>query len=794
MTRQSLTRVTRLFLCLGLLTLAPAVSRAAPGALPREDFKQCRPRSPKPDDDSPPVVASPFERLMQVRPEPEEPATPEEPEPAAPEPASLEMKVVDRDGRPVSGATVHAGLGDFGRYQMASTGDGGTVRLGTQPSNQPLWLLIERKGLVSEVREVVLRPGEARPMRVTLFRGVRAEGRVVDESGRPVAGAEVVLSGHLLGPELPDDRSGFLRSRETLRATTSRTGRFHFEALPEGDVTLLLQHPSYAAQREVHQVDHGDLGKIVLRRGVALSGRVVDRDGRPVADLPVRAFLPEMDFCGGAPAFSASTGTDGAFLLPHVPAGEVVLSVRRDDVRPLTEWVRPAGGPVELKVRSGAVLRGRVLDPSGRPMAGATVRPVPAIFGVWVDVDTSSCAPVSPAVTDAGGRFSVGGLRPDLYDLVASAGDRSGHALGLRAAAGTVRDGIEIRLRRGMADPSSRTTVPVRGRVTGPGGAPVGGALVTNLAGARAWTADDGSFEVQVPVRGIGITALRRGFTISEIPVNPEGAPVDGLAFRLKPESVVTGRVLGLAAGEPAPSGRVALVAPAMPEISGALAADGTFRLRGVPPGTWELSTRVAYRQAGATLTVPPGPSEVRADLHLPPTHPVSGRVLDALSRPVARAEVEAYLDNQSTRVATGADGSFHIDLPDGSYLLSAAKPGFRKDDYQKLQVQGTAVVDLQLRLEPDTSATLSGHLRGLGALERPVLIARAVRPERSPREVTADIELDAYSLTGLEPGLWSLEAQSAACTVHRTIEIPAGISQLTLDLDLAEEEAATQP
>jgi hypothetical protein len=678
--------------------------------LPREDFKRCKAPAPEPVSAAVPGTLD-FEL----------------PPPASgpPDTASAEVKVVQRDGRPIAGATVHTGKDT--RLRQVKTTAGGTARLEGLPAGETLWLLIERKGFVSEVRDLKLRPGRPQAIQVTLLPGVRAAGRVVDETGRPVAGAQVALSGDLLGPELPADPSGFLEARETLRTPTDRAGRFHFDDLPEGDVTLLVRHPSSAPRQVVHPAEGGDLGEIVLHRGVALTGRVTDPDDRPVAGLTLHAFLSGMEE-GEAPALSVSTGPDGTFALPHVPAGGVKLSACREDYRPLTRNVQPTGQPVHLTVIPAATLRGRVLDPSGRPVAGAVVNPEPARLDRWGLLDRADwhlCTPDSKVTTDAEGRFSAGPLPPDWYDLeVHAVGLLSGRARLLRAAAGAAVEGIEIRLQRDAIVPGrvpAETPALARGRVVGPGGTPIEGALVSTQNGGRTWSAADGSFELQTAGRGgEELSARKRGFAAGRVQL-PEGAPVDGIEIRLRHG------------------------------------------------------------------TTPPAPAEARADLQLPPAHPVSGRVLDDLARPVAGARVSARGTGQSreaSRVETGADGSFRFDLSEGSYILHVERPGLQEDGPRDLQVATTAVTDLELRMERAT--TLRGRLLGLRPGDRPILQAKAIRSKRPSSSLTAEIELDTYSLPGLGPGLWSLEVRSSTCTLRRTIEILPGVPEMEMDLDLA--------
>ncbi|HEU4405248.1 MAG TPA: carboxypeptidase regulatory-like domain-containing protein [Polyangiaceae bacterium] len=191
----------------------------------------------------------------------------------------------------------------------------------------------------------------------------RLRGRVVDEEGDGVDGAHVVV--------VPDGPA-----YAVVQATTTDVlGSFALQGVPGQQAFRLVaeQGEMLVVSAPLTMPSAGALENLVLTlaRARLLRGHVSDEEGAPVAEatLTVEA-LPW-------PGRSAASGPDGAFEMARVPhdAPAVLVSARGFVSARVPLAPRGAEGPEALDVtlRRAPELKGTVLDPEGKPVAGATV-------------------------------------------------------------------------------------------------------------------------------------------------------------------------------------------------------------------------------------------------------------------------------------------------------------------------------------------------------------------------------------------------------------------------------------
>jgi protocatechuate 3,4-dioxygenase beta subunit len=208
------------------------------------------------------------------------------------------------------------------------------------------------------------RAGEVvRGVTVTLSPEVRYEGRVVDERGAPVAGAEVRILGEPGSEAVVPLRDQF---------TSSADGRFSFAA-PE-DAVLEARKPGFAPGRGRVDYTARVTGRLTLRLTqartglLAIEGVVEDARGTPLSGATVTAQAQ-----ASRDEAAARTGADGRFRLDALAPGGWWIRAERAGFAPAAIVVQAGATSVRLRLVAGGRIEGRVRDQRGRPVAPFTV-------------------------------------------------------------------------------------------------------------------------------------------------------------------------------------------------------------------------------------------------------------------------------------------------------------------------------------------------------------------------------------------------------------------------------------
>jgi beta-lactamase regulating signal transducer with metallopeptidase domain/peroxiredoxin/protocatechuate 3,4-dioxygenase beta subunit len=216
-------------------------------------------------------------------------------------------------------------------------------------------------------------------------------GKVVDEEGRPIAGVKVEIWGYL-GAKKEEHELCYMVS-----ATTDERGEWRgrsFRAMTFA--YLYLSHPDYISDNDSSPRAHGqprpsdspqpgeksmdslrDFSNVqVMKRGVEVSGRVVDAQGRPVPGAEVGWIAADRQRTALHDGV-ATTATDdgGHFRIPNALEGRIAIQVKAKGHAPeLRSLTAKAGAePVTIELRPARTLAGRVVDTQGRPIPGAFV-------------------------------------------------------------------------------------------------------------------------------------------------------------------------------------------------------------------------------------------------------------------------------------------------------------------------------------------------------------------------------------------------------------------------------------
>ncbi len=347
-------------------------------------------------------------------------------------------------------------------------------------------------GLGKQEEDFTVEPGETRDVSWTVKGDVLVRGRVLDDRGGPIAGAEV------WGSASHDD-DGFM----SLAARTDATGGFmvrcYAGAVLQATAPGLI--PSMAQQVQLlPEVDPGvrEVTLTLKGRGVTLTGRVIDANGDPIkaASIIVQpdAWPTYSDSPGAFPRPTAAvTGPDGRFAYASgLPMGQHVVVVRAPNFATKVTTVLVQDRPVEIEVtlHGGVEVSGTVTQADGSPSAQAHV---------WVSQPTSRWQAYGNGhgplvVADDEGRFTLRRVPPGLTAVRARAGWKKGT---LTRGAETVEvfeerlSDLQIMLQAGRT---------ISGRIVDLDGAPIEGRVVTAFGvGAKSndvTTSADGTYQI----------------------------------------------------------------------------------------------------------------------------------------------------------------------------------------------------------------------------------------------------------------------------------------------------------
>ncbi len=425
---------------------------------------------------------------------------------------------------------------------------------------------------------------------------------------------------------------------------------------------------------------------------VALRGRVVDQEGRPLARVPVRARYGSEGFREGTNSAQATTDEAGRFEFESLPIGaRVTLRARppalRDATIVQTIERRETLDVGDLVALPGASVQGVVMNPDKTPLIGASVRAVLEPKGgsagpnIMFLPGPGTRQDQRIATTNAQGEFILHGLEAGTYKLSADHGEyvadaRAGVMISAQAA---LRDQNFV-----LSEGLTVKGVVVDGEGTGVTGATVSvrleGLDFLNAAGEAILpsvkTNSEGLFELKGVRKGtIKLTAEARGFARSD-PI--EVKPGELTRIALSNPALVFGRIHYPAGISASPStviravevdtpwglsralgtlerGAEAAVTSKQPESLDlyCLSAlpDGPVRIEIDAPGCSPFRSDPLTLEAGQTVELSPT---------LEPELVITGKVLDSEGKPVADALVAARPADarESVRVSDNSTGT----------------------------------------------------------------------------------------------------------------------------------------
>jgi len=489
----------------------------------------------------------------------------------------------DTSNQPLRGSVFAMPASDRDEPEQESAGtseDGAFLLLGLQ---RGLWTLrAESDGYLAEERTLELPVSE--PLVFQLQRGAALAGRVLDDTGEPVAGAEVVAH-HFEGP--------------VAATRTAVDGSFALHELLSGTLRVVARRAGEMSETRLDvELEPGEEYTgiaLVLPRSGALEVWVLDDRGRAVAGARVRASGPT-----GTPRYALS-GEDGSAYFEGLEPGDYVL------VADLSSRMRLAGSVavqavetshVELiqpavvrriqgRVRVDGVPRGDLELEARRLDSRATVGSATTHLDGSFVLDLAESGEHWISVRDPARGFveSRRVLVPDAefvpLDLELHTGRLQGVVWG---AEGEALAGVEVQAYSSSEDGLQRSSASGRSAANGEFALELPAGV--HVLEAREGPSTEGGGS-SAPTRVPGVV-VRAGEVVTGIELTLErGARLEG-HVRRRDGTGVYGAHLWLAT--PGSKER-----PRRLGTSGTL---GRFRLEGLPLGTWLVTASDGERQA----------------------------------------------------------------------------------------------------------------------------------------------------------------------------------------------------
>ena len=601
--------------------------------------------------------------------------------------ATLSGRIYDGRGAPLEGATVSLAGSGFWPARSVRSGVDGRF-LWTEIPTGIYELRVSKGALVAPaVDGLILDPGATRAFGVLLVPGWTVAGQVIDEeTGRPIVDAEITVASGVLG-------------LHTRRARSDGRGRFELAGVVGDEQSLYVEADGYVTAGPLRQGALDPAMIVRLGRASTIEGRVVDARGMPVEAALVRAFgegqlrgatlgtteslgvtsgpvPPISDGTSGTLAYvsQVEAGQDGSFRLTNLRPGPYRIVASHDDFAPaesksLQLRAGTALGDIELVMRPGAELAGRVVDERGDGLEG-------------IPVELRGAAEGLPrmSVTATDGSFSFRGVRGEVsvtalpYDLPPV---REDVAMGEDALVT-----VELAL--------SSTLYTLRGRVVDERGFGVGGALISvSSKSARtpvrrsAKSDPDGTFSVPaLPEPPFALEAAHPAFSSTQIDSIDR---IEDVRVVMSAGVTLLGEVLDDWTNEGLPGVRVRLEGPA--QLESKTRRDGTFVIRRAATGIYEVSfSHPDYETRRQRVVLePPRYVDQLQELDrvlMQPGGSIEGQVLDAYSEPVPTAEVTwGYPPLWQRASRSDTDGRFVLrGVPAGSVWIWARHPAAGED------------------------------------------------------------------------------------------------------------------
>lgn len=469
------------------------------------------------------------------------------------EAAAVHVTVVDEDKKPIQGVEVSSGYTVEAKQKTDAKGEA------TLKPVSPGYAMVEAKAegyAPGGGFTTVGSAGSVAKLTITMHKGYAISGRVIDESGKPIAKVRVAVAG---GQRFDWTEFAERGENNPSSSTTDEQGKFKIAAVAAGTHVLYASDGEHAPARSAPvTVDERPVTgiEITMKQGGVLSGTVVDATDKPVPYATVR-IAGAGERMAQVSARQATTDEKGAFEIRGIERTK--LQARAESETAASKLVdfdltdKPEHANMKLVLDVTGTISGIVIDDKGAPVSEVQVNAFPDILG-GASIDGIALAGMSSATTDGAGAFKITGLPDGAYRLWAaraSAGGWGGWGGREATSAKTGDKNVKIKL----SSPGS-----IKGSIAIDGLGPP--KIATVAVGWQAPTpAQDGKFEIKeldpgtydLTIRGpdfalfikrdviveagktfdAGTITVHRGRKITGRVVDKSGKPVSGATIKV---------------------------------------------------------------------------------------------------------------------------------------------------------------------------------------------------------------------------------------------------------------------
>jgi thiol-disulfide isomerase/thioredoxin/protocatechuate 3,4-dioxygenase beta subunit len=575
--------------------------------------------------------------------------------------------------------------------------------------------------------------------------GTTLGGKVMDDKGKPVDGASVIVHVRKKDAEHPE-RSVNISYK---KLTTRNGGKFTYARFPAqfDSIDLGVYHPRYASTssgsagfypmnkfENVAALRDGS-ATLTLKSGPLIEGQVFGSDGKPLKDAGVGS---GQDRIASNVMPEVKTDAEGKFALAAHANETVYLTVRAKKHAPeLMQFVMPAEGKqMRIELKAAQTLTGSVRDPAGKPIANAYV---------WVDTWRGARTIETTIRSGADGKFTWNDAPTDavIVDVQADGFARK-NDVSIKAG-----DANEVRLvkpavvRGTVVDAKTGEPIPAFKLVNGISwgdGRPIYWERRTGLSEKEA-RGKNGKFELTMtwPRPGMAIRVEADGYLPGETPIFKIEDGNQNFTIKMVKAADIAGHVVG-PDGKPVAGAEVVLVGPGnSPQyLNGkrrdyareeqpwmASKADGSFSF----PPQGEAYLLIVSADAGYAEVPSPDNSTAREakpiEVKLQPWGRIEG-VVKIGTKPAAGAKLQTSENREYKPNSPMTYQQFEADAgPDGKFVMPRVKPGeMLVGRYLKLSENMSSTADgVKVTVKPGETVTVQVGGKGrpvVGRLELP--------------------------------------------------------------------------